>query len=168
MAEESRPVGRPSVYSEEIDLEICRRLIEGESLRKICADAHMPAMSSIMLWLADDTYPDFSERYARARDLQGDTDADDIGDIARKAAAGEIDAASATAAINGLKWTAGKRKPLKYGDRTTVKHTGAVGTFDPTKCTDAQLAQLEAILGPIAAASDDAGSDQGGEGQAGG
>lgn len=125
-ASEPRPVGRPTAYTEAVDLEVCQRLIEGESLRSICTDEHIPSISSVMLWLADDAYPAFSERYARARDLQGDTDADDIGDIARKAARGEIEPAAATAAINGLKWTAGKRQPRKYGDKLDLNHAGSL------------------------------------------
>lgn len=40
------------------------------------------------------------------------------------------------------------------------KHSGAIGTYDLTKVSDADLDRLEAILGPLA----DDGGDQGGEG----
>lgn len=165
---EPRPIGRPSEYTTAIGAEICERLMGGASLKAICESELMPARSTVMKWLADNAHPDFSDSYARARTIQADADADDIGDIARQAADGKIEPAAATAAINGLKWTAGKRRPDKYGDSSTLNHRGAIGTFDPTKCTDEQLAQLEAVLGPIAAASGDAGAGEGGEGQAGG
>ncbi len=47
-------------------------IAEGESLRRICADAAMPAMSSIMRWLFDphpegDPRFEFREQYTRAQ-----------------------------------------------------------------------------------------------------
>lgn len=42
------------------------------------------------------------------------------------------------------------------------RHSGAIGTYDLTKLSDAELDQLESILGPLAVA----GGDPGGEGQA--
>ncbi len=64
--------GRPSKYTEAIATKICRRLAEGESLRMICRDTAMPAISTVMGWLFDGKHADFSEQYARARDLQAD------------------------------------------------------------------------------------------------
>lgn len=122
MSGAARGTGRPPAYTDEIGEEICQRLMDGQSLKAICEDPHMPARSSVMKWLAEDTFPVFSDSYARARKVQADTDADDIGDIARKAARGEIDPGAARAAIDGLKWTAGKRKPQVYGDR--IAHVG--------------------------------------------
>lgn len=47
-----------------------------------------------------------------------------------------------------------------YGKPTqAVQHTGAIGTYDLTRVSDADLDRLETILGPLA----DAGGDQGGE-----
>jgi hypothetical protein len=49
-----------------------------------------------------------------------------------------------------------------YRDR--VQLSGHLGVFDPTKCSDEQLRQLEAALVPIAASSGDAPDGEGGEG----
>ena len=57
------PGGRPSTYTEKLTGKICTRLAEGESLRSICNDATMPAMSTVMLWLQ--AHEKFSEQYAR-------------------------------------------------------------------------------------------------------
>ena len=38
--------GRPSVYSEEVAVELFSRMAGGESVRSICRDEHMPAISS--------------------------------------------------------------------------------------------------------------------------
>lgn len=120
----ANPVGRPSEFTDEIGEAICERLIDGESLRKICADDDMPAKSTVMKWLASGRHPEFVDQYTRTREMTADTDADDIGHIARQAARGEIEPAAATAAINGLKWTAGKRQPKKYGDKVALTGGG--------------------------------------------
>lgn len=137
-------IGRPTAYTAAIGAEICRRLIEGDSLRAICEGEDMPAKSSVMKWLSENEQPEFSDHYARARELQGDTDADDIGDIARKAARGEIEPAAATAAINGLKWTAGKRHPKRYGDKLELNNNHGVqdSLGDLMKAIDGRSRQI--------------------------
>jgi hypothetical protein len=159
---------RPSEFDPVIGDLICDRIIEGESLRAICEDPDLPAKSTVMKWLASGQHPAFVDQYARAREISADTDEDDIGHYARQAAKGEIEPGAATAAINGLKWTAGKKAPKKYGDTSTVKHAGAIGHFDASKYTDEQLAALEIVLEPLAAAGGDAEGDSAGEGEAGG
>ncbi len=77
-----RKKGRPSLYAEALAVEICRRLAEGESLRAICADKAVPAISTVMGWLFDDKHEGFSAQYARAREAQAELRADEIVDIA--------------------------------------------------------------------------------------
>lgn len=132
------PTGRPTSFTQEAADEICERLIDGESLRAICEEERMPAKSTVMKWLANGAFPQFVDQYTRAREAAGDTDADDIAHFARQAARGEIEPAAATAAINGLKWTAGKRQPKKYGDKLAlggdpdappIQHAASVQVF---------------------------------------
>lgn len=141
--------------------------MEGKSLRSICERASMPALSTVMKWLASGKHAAFVEQYARAREIAADTDADDIAHYARKAGEGKIEPAAATAAINGLKWSAGKRAPKKYGDKLALVGGGPgdspIQHVDLSKVSDADLDRLEAILGGGA----DPGRDQGGEGEAG-
>ncbi len=82
MATAKRKKGRPSRYTEAIAVKICRRLAEGESLRKISKDTSIPAISTVMGWLFDGKHSDFSEQYARARDLQADKLFDEALEIA--------------------------------------------------------------------------------------
>jgi hypothetical protein len=107
---------RTGAYQQWIADEICERLIGGESLRSICEDEHMPGKSTVLRWAHDDT-GGFRDQYAHARELSSESDADDVGHISRMAAAGKIDPRAATAAIMGLKWTAGQRNAKKYGPR---------------------------------------------------
>ena len=112
------PGGRPSTYTEKLTGKICTRLAEGESLRSICKDATLPAMSTVMLWLQE--HEKFSEQYAHARDLQAETHADEIIYIADN----EEDINRAKIKIDARKWTASKLKPKKYGHFQQVEHIG--------------------------------------------
>jgi terminase small subunit-like protein len=107
--------GRPSIYSEALAQEICRRIVDGESLRAICADAGMPAKATVMTWLG--RRPGFAASYARAREMSADADADDVKDIARRTLEGEVRPDVARVAIDALKWSAARRAPRKYGDK---------------------------------------------------
>lgn len=115
----------------------------GKSLRKICAADDMPGLSTVMEWLQK--FPDFAEQYTRARELQADTHADEIVDIADDAAA-DPDAASRRVRVEARKWVASKLKPKTYGDRTAVEHSGAVSlAVDLSALTPEQLRTLASI-----------------------
>ncbi len=73
--------GRPSIYTKELDLEICARLAMGESLRRICLESMMPDASTVHAWVIEDK-EGFSKHYARARDIQAEQMFDEILDIA--------------------------------------------------------------------------------------
>lgn len=161
---EKRPVGRPSDFSDELADEICGHLIDGLSLRKICTRAGMPDRRTVLRWL--DARPEFAAKYARARESQGDL----MDDLILEAAEGanSDNAAAVRVKIDAYKWRASKLQPKKYGDSVQMKHSGAIGRFDASKYTDEQLDQLEAALGPLAAASGDAEGDPRGESEEGG
>ena len=59
---------------------ICTRMGEGESLRSICRDDAMPALSTVFRWLAGDN--SFQEQYARAMDARATLLAEEILEIA--------------------------------------------------------------------------------------
>ena len=109
--------------TKEIADEICARLIEGKSLAEICRDDAMPQYRTVFEWLANDET--FALDYARAREAQGDADADKIGDIANQVVLGMMDPTAARVAIDAYKWTAGRRKPKVYGDKLDVNHGGS-------------------------------------------
>jgi hypothetical protein len=72
--------GRPSDYSAEIAETICGRLVDGESLRAICADPAMPARATVFRWLARNQ--EFRDLYVLARQCQAEDLADEILKIA--------------------------------------------------------------------------------------
>lgn len=60
-------MARQSTFTQKIADEICERLADGEPLRQICRDEHMPAWRTVYLWRSKD--PDFDTAIARARDI---------------------------------------------------------------------------------------------------
>mgnify|MGYP000867958778 CR=1 FL=1 len=114
-------MGLPVEYSPEVADAICERLAVGESLRHICAQDGMPRMASVFRWLAANEA--FREQYARAREEQAESYADEITQIADE----EIDPQRARVRIDARKWVASKLKPKKYGDKVTTELTGADG-----------------------------------------
>lgn len=123
------PMGRPSSYSEDIALRICERLAADESLVSICKDEFMPSLTTVYRWKHDNK--EFRENYARARNDQGHTVADSLGDVKRKLLDGEIDAATARALSDIIKWEAGRRAPKDFGDKLDV--TSSDGSMSPPK-----------------------------------
>ncbi len=118
--------GRPSLYTEALAAKICRRLAEGESLRAICADKAMPAISTVMGWLFNGKHEDFSEQYTRARQAQAEFQADEIIEIADAAEHGASEAVQAARLrVDARKWIAAKLLPKRYGDK--LQHTGEGG-----------------------------------------
>jgi len=70
---EPQKTGRPSKYNPDIATEICQRLSNGEPLRQICRDDHMPAWQTIYDWMyRDDALGEegvgLSRAIARARE----------------------------------------------------------------------------------------------------
>src|SRR4051794_12935835 len=72
-------MGRDSTYTPELAAEICVRIADGESLRAICNDLHMPGKATVLRWLHDDE--EFRDQYARARESQAEGFADDLIEI---------------------------------------------------------------------------------------
>lgn len=140
MTEESASprVGRPSEYTEAVALQICERLADGESLRAICRDEHMPGRSTVFQWLAANK--SFADQYAHAREAQADALFEDIleiaddnsgdvkvvGDDEREVCNTEF-VQRARLRVDARKWMASKLAPKKYGEKLDLSHGGDVG-----------------------------------------
>jgi hypothetical protein len=135
----SRPVGRPSSYTQDVGDAICERIADGESLRAICAGEDMPNRATVFRWLA--AFRDFSDQYARARESQADTLFDEILSIADTPVIGEkrkvkddggVEISTGDMIehrrlqVDARKWMAGKLRPKKYGEKLELEHGGQV------------------------------------------
>ena len=136
---EKRKRGRPTLYTDEKVEEIVRRISEGETLRAICREDHMPNFSVVYDWL--EARPEFSRRFARARELGADAIASEALQIADTPLEGtrEEDTPGGLKVIREdmlghrrlqvetrLKLLA-KWFPQRYGDRVDLTHSSPDG-----------------------------------------
>ena len=129
--------GRPSLYTEALAAEICRRLAEGETLRSVCRDKAMPDKATILRWLADKKKADFREQYVYAREMQADALFDEALEIADDASGDwstdkdgkkvldHENIQRSRLRVDTRKWAAGKMAPKKYGDKLDLG--GSIG-----------------------------------------
>ena len=112
-------------YSEE-EIQIFKEnIIEllsvGESLKSILEkNKEMPSRPIVYTWLNEEhtNYDkEFLNNYVRAREDSADIDAEKIQELAEKTLKGTYDPQSARIALDAYKWSAGKKKPKKYGDK---------------------------------------------------
>lgn len=90
--EEQTKMGRPTIYTPELRAELCRRLASGRTLRSVCRDEDMPCRDIVQEWLLDCHKEEgkdkawisdnFSDHYARAREIQAENVHDEIVEIA--------------------------------------------------------------------------------------
>lgn len=128
-------MGRPTLFNEALVDCICRRLVDGESLRKICLDEDMPDRHTVIRWKNENET--FCAQYARAREDQGDT----YQELGLEAALNAEDAAKGRLAWDAYRWTASKLKPGTYGDK--VQHANAAGDGDQVTIVQYQWAEPE-------------------------
>ena len=157
-APKKNPVGAPTTYNHHIAQVICIRIAEGESLREIVKEPGMPDRSTVYDWLL--RHPEFADQYARAREEQADTLADEIIAIAdeqpeviavtdKKTGAlieHKLDGAFLQwqkNRIDARKWTAMKLKPKKYGDKIAL---GGDSDAPPIKTEDAGSSRLFELI----------------------
>lgn len=137
--EPTRPVGRPSSYSDDIADDICERMLNGQSLVKICEDECMPSRASVYRWM--DARPDFATRCARAREGMADFLVDEIQELADKTT--ELNVNSQKVKIATKQWRAMKIAPRIYGESSRTELTGENGGPIRIAATTIDARQLE-------------------------
>lgn len=112
-----RETGRPSLYTDDMAEEICRRIANGETLTAICREPDKPHRVTVMRWMLD--HEAFRSDYARARREAPHAWADEIVDKARGARPETAQAVRVQ--IDALKWIASRLLPRIYGERVTIE-----------------------------------------------
>lgn len=143
-------IGRPKIpFDQDVADQICEAIASGSGLVPFLkANPDMPTYSTVMRWARE--IPSFLEDYTRARDDSADLDADRVADVAKRVEDGLLDPNAARVAIDAYKWSAGKRKPKKYGDKVEVSTTGQIAvshTLDISGLSIEELDVLEKALG---------------------
>lgn len=133
-------MARPSDYTDEIAAEICGLIASGEPLVKICRGEEFPDVRTVYRWLASNEA--FRHMYARAREDQADTLADEIQTIADEPMVGSKTTTKANGdvetvqgdmiehrrlRVDARKWIAAKLKPRKYGEFARNELSGPAG-----------------------------------------
>jgi hypothetical protein len=114
--------------------EICRRLIDGESLLHICRTAGMPTEGTVRLWVRLDR-DGCAAQYTQARELGYERLADQLLEIADDGTNDWIDrdgervwdrdhVMRSRLRVDTRKWMLSKMLPKVYGDRTQLVGDG--------------------------------------------
>lgn len=149
---------RPTLFTQVVADEICRRLAAGSSLVRICRSTKMPLRQTVYDWLRE--RPAFADSYARAREAFADQVAEECVAIAdsvpRRASHEQISAAKLR--IDARKWTAARMAPKRWGVKTqtevtaTVRHgidrTAYQALLADPKARDAVGTLLDAVAAP--------------------
>lgn len=107
---------------------IIGKLSVGYSLKKtLDSNKDLPCRATVYTWLNEE-HPDYDKEflnnYTRAREDSADIDAEKVEEIAEKVLDGTYEPAQAKAALDCYKWTAGVKKPKKYGAKVDLTSGG--------------------------------------------
>lgn len=108
--------GRPSAYTPELGMEICFRMMNGESVVGIGRDPEMPCAGAIYRWVQ--RHPHFEEIYGKARELQGDYLFDEVREVALEVTTETVSADRLRFDI--ARWQTARLAPKKYAERLVV------------------------------------------------
>jgi hypothetical protein len=120
-------------YSPQLGEEICLRIAQGESLKKICRSPGMPTTGTVVKWVLKN--PEFGEMYKFARDVQAELLGDEILDIAKDNTNDKNEDGSPNHAnvqrsrleVDTIKWYLARINARKWGDKVTNEVTGKDG-----------------------------------------
>jgi len=134
------PAGRPTTYNDVIADAICQEIAIGRSLLAITDDPKFPSENTVYRW--KNQYPEFREKYMRAREDQAEHYAAEIIALADTPVVAEKrtikadgseevvigDAVDRTRLqIDARKWYASKLAPKVFGDKVQTQITDADG-----------------------------------------
>lgn len=91
-------------------------IIEGKSVRQICAVEDMPHYVTVQRWIANNA--EFANKCARARELQADNIFEDMQEVADNGNPDDVQRAKLR--VSTMQWRAAKLAPKKYGDKVQV------------------------------------------------
>ena len=129
----------PARFTPQLAIEICERLANGESLRRICdSDERFPTESAVRQWVIRDVQG-FAAQYTHAREIGLDRMADELIEIADDSSRDtttRIDGSECADTewinrsrlrVDARKWYLSKLAPKKYGDHQSIELTGKDG-----------------------------------------
>lgn len=134
-------------YVPRIANEICELVAVGKTLKQALEQVGYlaPSLNTVYKWL--DQFPEFREKYERARQLQADVHADDMLELGQRAATDPKAAPGLKVAADILKWQAEVRNKTRYGKAIEENNKKPM---DPAKIRE-EIKRLETELGIVEA-----------------
>ena len=118
--EMSNQGGRPSIYSDELAFELCRRVASGRSVFAVCADLDMPSDTTVYRWQQE--VDGFRDKITRAREERLEAYADRMDALGRRVIEdSDLDPQRVNAAVNAIDKAARLQQPKK------LQHSGPDG-----------------------------------------
>jgi hypothetical protein len=134
----------PLLYSPKMIDKICNYIIEGKSVNAICRMRGMPNRTTIGKWL--EKYPEFSDRYIRAKQIQTYFNADELMDMAKDCDGNSSSAVQkAKLLVDTQKWISSRMLPKIYGEQTKQIQVEQVIN---TKALDEVLDKVKSLSQP--------------------
>jgi len=116
-------MARPTDYTKELGIDICKLVASGKSLKRIGERDDMPCRSTLHSWLLDDDKKEFLDKYKEACDVRVENMFDELEEIADTSDEDESSNRSRLR-IDTRKWYLSKIMPKKYGDKIDVTSDG--------------------------------------------
>jgi hypothetical protein len=139
--EQAKPMGRPTIYSDELANTIIDYLNAGRGLRFISTQAGMPAVTTIIRWRAE--HPQFRQLYVEAREAQLELMAEDILDISDH---GPNEVGRDKLRTDNRKWLLSKLARHTYGTTVKIEQAAPAPDVDYSKLSDEEFATVLALL----------------------
>ena len=98
-------------------------IMDGMSVRQICAAEDMPDNRTVQRWIASNA--EFAAKCARARELQADNIFEEMQEVADNGNPDDVQRARLR--VSTMQWRAAKLAPKRYGEKIQAEHTGADG-----------------------------------------
>ena len=91
-------------------------IMDGMSVRQICASEDMPDNRTVQRWIASNA--EFAAKCARARELQADNIFEEMQEVADNGNPDDVQRAKLR--VSTMQWRAAKLAPKKYGEKIAV------------------------------------------------
>ncbi|WP_367180967.1 hypothetical protein [uncultured Piscinibacter sp.] len=113
-------MARPTIYTEDLGVEIAWRSAEGKSLKTICTGRGMPSVRTVFRWRRD--HPEFAALLDLAVLDRAQLYVEQTIDIADEQAADSAQVSRAKNRIQARQWAAARLNPAKFSERLVASH----------------------------------------------
>lgn len=124
-------MARPTDYTPEIAEAVCAWIAGGQSLRSFSRQNNTPDVTTVCRWIV--RHGEFRQQYAHAREAAGYAHGDGVIEVVELLREGDIDAQTAKAMMDGLKWAAERMAPKAHSPRQDLNHTSDDRSMSPTR-----------------------------------